>query len=125
MKRCGVCLGILAGLIIICICSLLVIKQECDRFGTLAVSVSDSLAEGSTEATLERFDTLQAEWESFHNVCGLFVNGQKLDPIRETLSELRPLIAQEHPEAVPAMERLKGLIESIYEEEFPAVWHIL
>lgn len=125
MKRFCICSGLLAGLILLCVCSLFFIRSECHRFGSLAASVTEAVKAEHTDDALERFDTLQTEWERFHNVCGLFVNGEQLDPIRESLSELRPLIEQAHPEAISALERLEAEIAGIYEEEFPALWHIV
>lgn len=125
MKRCTACIGILSGLILLSICSLFLVRWECRRFNAATEAVLEAVEANTTAEALRRLDTLNMKWESFHNLCGLFVNGEKLDPLRDVLSELEALIRQEHPEAVSSLERLKGLIEGIYEEEFPEIWHIL
>lgn len=125
MKRFGACVGILTVLILLCVCSLLTVRIQCRQFEALAEEVEEAIETGSTTEALERYDTMNARWESFHNVCGLFVNGEKLDPILEILVELPPLIAQEHPEALSSLEKLQGLVEGVYEEEFPSFWHIM
>lgn len=125
MKRCSACIGLLAGLIVLCITSLFVIHAQCRRYTALAETVAAAVESGNTADALEKFDTLDAGWDNFHDICGLFVDGKKLDPIRDQLSELRPLIASEHPEAASGLEKLHKLIEGIFEEEIPALWHIL
>jgi hypothetical protein len=95
------------------------------HYAALTDNVSQAVENGNTEQALAALEDLEKEWEHFHRVAGLFVDGEKLDPMREILSGLRPLISQEHAEVPAELRRLRNLTVSIYEEEVPVVWHIL
>ena len=125
MKRCWICIGLLTGLLGMCIGSLLCLRAQCRQYASLTEEVIANVQDGDTDAALLAFDTLEQNWDKFHDICGLFVNGEELNPIREVLTELRPLIAQEHPEAASCLEKLRQLVEGIYEEQLPVFWHIL
>ncbi len=125
MKRCAVSLTILLTLMAVCISSLFIIRSECRKYVIMADAAALAVQSGDTKLALECCDALDTGWEEFHNVCGLFVSGTKLDPLRDELAGLRQLIVMEHPEATAELERLRRLIEGIYEEELPSPWHIL
>ena len=102
MNRCITSICILAALVALCIVSQCSLRAESRQFAEMTASVEAAVADGDTPEALRRFDRLAAQWEEFHSVAGLFVNGDHLDPIREHLTGLRPLIAAE-----------------------PEIWHIL
>lgn len=125
MKRCIVSLVILLTLSAVCISSLFIIHSECRKYVIIADAAALAVQSGDTEQALACCDALDTGWDRFHNICGLFISGTKLDPLREELAGLRQLIIMEHPEAVAELERLRRLIEGVYEEELPSPWHIL
>lgn len=125
MKRCIASLSILVALIALCIVSLVALRSECRWYAGLAERTTLAVSQGETETALSRFDSMQEHWEDFHNITGLFVDGEKLDAIYERMTGLRPLIESGHPQASAELESLRSLIESIYEEEQPLLWHIL
>ncbi len=125
MNRCITSICILAALVALCIVSQCSLRAESRQFAEMTASVEAAVADGDTPEALRRFDRLAAQWEEFHSVAGLFVNGDHLDPIREHLTGLRPLIAAEHPEVLSHLTCLRQLAWDIYEEETPEIWHIL
>ena len=125
MKRVRASACILLVLMLVSIASLLWLRAESREYAMLAKACSDAYAAGDIPAALERCETLTEEWEQFHSIAGLFVDGDKLDPIRETLSGLRPLIAAGHPDAAADLARLRIMLRELYEEETPEFWHIL
>lgn len=125
MRRCIASLSILLSLILLCIISLVALKSECSWYAGLVEKTAFAISQGETETALSRFDAMEAHWEDFHNIAGLFVDGEKLDAVYERMVSLRPLIASEHPQVSAELEGIRRLIESIYEEEQPLLWHIL
>ncbi len=125
MNRCKISLCILAALVLLCTVSLPIIHTQCKTLQAGVERVETAVEAGDTALALTEFGRLEAEWEQFHKITGLFVDGEKFDPIREVLHGLRPLIEAEHPEAMSELERLRGLAESIYEEELPDWSHLL
>lgn len=125
MNRCKASVGILLALIILCIFSLTELKSQCNAYLALADELQSAIMADDTEKALEAFDKLQQNWEQYHNTTGLFVNGAKLDSIREVLSKLQPMIEKNAPDAAFEVEKLRSLIQNIYEEEVPELWHIL
>ncbi len=125
MNRCKISIGVLLALVLLCICSLLVLRWQCHTFAGRVDAVTEAVEEGNIREALEAYDGLYTQWEQFHDVAGLFVSGTKLDPMYEILTGLRPLIVQQHPEVTAELERLRGLTEGILAEEMPSVWHIL
>ena len=125
MNRCKVSVGILLSLILLCVIALIEVQKQCQEYLTLVDEVSSAVEAGDISQALSGFDTLEERWESYHNINGLFVNGMELDAIREIMSGLRPLIADEHPEVESELRKMRYLILSMYEEELPELWHIL
>ena len=124
MKRCGISLCVLIGLVVLCAVSQVLLYRESRAFAVLTVSVEEAVQAGDSAEALRRLERLEGQWEEFHNVTGLFVDGIKLDPIRERLAEVRPLIAENHPTALPELACIRLLAEGIAEEEVPEIWHI-
>ncbi len=125
MNRCALSLVILLMLSAVCIGSLFIIRSQCRKYVIMTDAAALAVQSGDKERALACCDALDNGWEEFHNVCGLFVTSTKLDPLREELAGLRQLILLEHPEAAAELERLRRLIEGVYEEEIPSPWHIL
>lgn len=124
MKRCIISFCVLLGLVGLCVASQIMLYRESRAFAALTVSVEEAVQAGDRDEALRRLEKLEAQWEGFHNVTGLFVDGTKLDPIRERLAEVRPLIAEAHPTALPELACIRQLAEGIAEEEVPEIWHI-
>lgn len=125
MRRVILSLSILLSLIVLCVLSLTALRSECTWYENLTQSTIYAASRGDTEAALERFDALQANWEEFHDLTGLFVDGAKLDAIYERLVGLRVMLEQQHPSSLSELEAIRQLIEGIYEEELPKLWHIM
>lgn len=124
MKRCIISLCVLIGLVGLCVASQLLLYRESRSFAALTGAVEDAVQAGDRDEALRRLERLEEQWEGFHNVTGLFVDGIKLDPIRERLAEVRPLIEESHPTALPELACIRALAEGIAEEELPEIWHI-
>lgn len=125
MKRMLVSMGILLALTVISFLSLHILREECRRYEACAAAAAEAYASGDTEAALTAFDELDAQWEHFVHITSLFIPSDKLDPLYEHLAGLRPMLAQNDPQAAAVLERLRRLIRDIYEEEKPEIWHIL
>ena len=125
MSRFLTSLGILLGLILISITSLLVLGCECRQYAACAGDAAYACSHGDTPAALDAFDRLDGGWEHFQHVTGLFADGDKLDAIRSRMIALRPLIEAGNPDVSAELERIRQLIGNIYEEEIPVLWHIL
>lgn len=125
MRRLWLSVGILVGLVWLCIWSLASLRQQCERYGLLVSQTACAYASGNKEEALALCDLLESRWEAFHNHTGAFVDGSKLDAIHEHLVGLRPLIEGEHPETLSELRSLQKLIDGLYEEELPDLWHIL
>ncbi len=125
MNRCKVSIYILLSLILLCIFSLITLQKQCQNYLLLVQNLETAVSQHHTEQALSALDTLEANWKSYHNINGTFINGSELDSLRETISGLRPLIIYQHPEAESEIQKMKNLILSVYEEELPEIWHIL
>ncbi len=125
MNRCKISVWILIGLVLLCISSLPLIRYQCSRFIDQVDSVTEAVKSGDRERALAEYDALEEAWTGFHDITGIFVDGEKLDVPREVLVGLRSLIEAEHPEALSELERLRGMTEGIFEEEVPGWEHIL
>lgn len=125
MNRCKTSAGILAGLILLCIFSLLELKTQSQNYLAVIDELQDTLETGTTEQALQVYDKLEHHLESYHNITGLFVNGTELDEIRKTIAGLQPMIATNHQDTQTEIAKLRMLIQSIYDEELPELWHIL
>lgn len=125
MKRCKASVWILLSLILLCIVSLIVLRQQCMNYLYLTNAVETAVDQGNTEQALSAFDELEQQWQQYHDITGIFVNGDELDAVRQILCGLRPLLENEHPEAKSELQKIRYLIESIYQEELPELWHIL
>ena len=125
MTRIWTSIGILLTLVGLCVCSVFAVDSACARYDAHAAQAQAALAAGDTEEALAACDAMQAEWDGFHGVCGIFVTGSRLLPIREELDALRPMIAAGLPESSAGLARLRCQIRSIPEETEPLLWHIL
>ncbi len=125
MNRCKISIGVLLALVVLCVSSLFILRHQCAGFAAQADTVMEAVAAGETAQALADCEVLMERWEQFHDVTGVFVDGARLDVLREILAGLPALIAQEHPEAMSQLETLRLLAEDIFLEELPDWWHIL
>lgn len=125
MNRCKTSVGILISLILLCISSLMILKSQSEAYLEIINQLEITYQTGSTEETLLVCDRLEAGLENYHNITGLFVNGTELDEIREIVFELKPMILASQKNTLAEITRLRLLVQNIYEEEFPELWHIL
>ncbi len=125
MTRCKISIGILCGLILLCVCSLTLMQKQCEKLLFLTDEIISAVESGNTPEALVYFDQLEQNWNRYHEINGIFVNGTELNDLREILSGLRPLILQQHPEALSELQKMHSFILSLYEEELPELWHIL
>ena len=116
MTRVWLSFGILLTLTALCIGSVFAVRTECRRYEEKAQAVAAALADGDTAAALSACDDMAGEWERFRTVCGVFVKGSKLSPVREELEALPPMIAANVPESAACAARLRYRIRSISEE---------
>lgn len=125
MNRCKISIGVLLALVVLCVSSLFILRWQCEDFAGQTEAVMEAVEAGETERALADCEALMDRWDRFHDVTGVFVDGARLDVLRETLAGLPALIAQEHPEAMSQLETLHLLTEDIFLEELPDWWHIL
>ncbi len=125
MNRCKASVSILLGLILLCISSLLILKQKSMQYLSYLDTFQDAIMQDHTEQALSALDQLEQNWQSYHDITGIFVNGRELDSLRDLLSELRPMVLDHRPELFSEIARMRCLIQIIYEEELPVLWHIL
>ena len=125
MRRCITSLCILLALIGLSVWSLSALHIACSRYAAMTVLTEQAVLNGDTARAIALYDSLEENWEDFHNLTGLFVDGGKLDAIRTRMLGLRPLIEQQHPEVTTQLEGIRVLTLGLYEEELPVLWHIL
>lgn len=125
MNRCKISIGILLALVVLCVSSLLMLRSQCGSFAAQTEAVREAVTAGETERALAECEVLLERWDTFHGQTGLFVDGSRMDPMREILTGLPALIAEEQPMAVSELETLRLLTQDIFEEEIPEWWHIL
>lgn len=125
MNRLLISTGILVLLTALCVTALFTVHGQCRDFSAQTELVMDAAASGDTERALEDCEQLLQMWEHFHDVMGLFVDGERLDAIREILAGLPALIAEEHPEVLSQLKTLQTLAEDLFLEEVPDWAHIL
>ncbi len=125
MSRFLTSVGILLALTVLSVCSLWMLRHECRRYTAITEETAAALADGDTRAALAGCDRLEASWEHFHDMTGLFVDGGKLDAIYSHITPLRPLLEQGDPYAFSELESIRLLTQGLYEEELPVFWHIM
>ncbi|MDE6777691.1 MAG: DUF4363 family protein [Oscillospiraceae bacterium] len=125
MNRCKVSLGILISLILLCIFSLVTLKNQEKNYLAIIDKLEQSLETGSTEQALLICDELENYSETYDNIIGIFVDGTKLNEIKLIISGLPPMIINNHQDILIEITKLKILVQNIYEEDFPKIWHIL
>lgn len=124
MKRCKASVCILISLVLLCIFSLLELKKQSQDYLAIIDELQVTVATGTTEQALQVYDKLENHLDHYHNTTGLFVNGTELDEVRKIISGLQPMIATGHQDTSAEIARLRMLVQSIYEEELPELWHI-
>ncbi len=124
MNRIITGIGILLSLVLLSVCSLWILHARTQQFSSHIQNVAETFA-ADGEKALAAFDELSEEWEHFHDIAGMFVDGRKLDDIRLSIAVLRQMIAEEHPDALAELARIRELAEAIFREELPDLWHIL
>ncbi|MBQ8927142.1 MAG: DUF4363 family protein [Oscillospiraceae bacterium] len=125
MNRFHMSLAVAGLLVAVSAGSLAAVGYECRQFGALAQDIGDALDAGDTARARRAYDRMEAAWDGFHHVMGLFVEGTQLHELRADMAGLPPLLAEDTPEARSALARLEKRIEALYEEEVPSIWHIL
>lgn len=125
MNRIITGIGILLLLIVLGVGSLWMLRHHTQQFAAYTQTVAEEFSAADTEKTLEAYDRLSEEWEQFHDIAGVFVNGKKLDDIHRSLAGLGQMIAEEHPDVLTELARIKELTETLFREELPDLWHIL
>ncbi len=125
MNRLKITIGILLLLTALCVTSLITIHRQCERFSAQTQEIIDCISEGDTEGAVAECDELLEMWEKFHDTTGIFIDGERLDPIREILAGLPALVAEAHPDLMNRLETLRTLAEDLFLEELPDLWHIL
>ncbi|MCR4646590.1 MAG: DUF4363 family protein [Oscillospiraceae bacterium] len=116
MTRVWLSFGILLALTALCIGSVFAVRSECRRYEAEAASVTAALADGDTAAALAACDGMAGDWRRFRTVCGIFVKGSKLAPIREELEALPPMIEAGMPESAACAARLRYRIGNVESE---------
>ncbi len=125
MNRCRISIGVLVALVALCVVSLIVTYRQCSEMQDCIRTVETALLQEDTAAALEAYDSLFVQWEHFHNWTELFISGDKLEPVYERLSGLRPMIMMQHPDAPSQLEAMELIIEELLKDEIPEIWHIL
>lgn len=125
MNRLKISLGILSLLVILCVCGLFIVRRQCDTLAERTEAIIQLVEAEDTAGALAACEELLEEWEHFHNMTGIFVDGSRLDPLRERMTELPALIAAKHPEVLSHLESLRMLTEDLFSEEIPDLAHIL
>lgn len=125
MKRCIVGISILLSLVVLCAGSLLVLHREARSLAAETQQLAEMVNTIETETVLTAYDALLEKWERFHDVAGIFVEGEKLDVIRRSLAGLRPMLKAGLPDALAELARIRELAEDVFREELPDIWHIL
>nr|MDE6004066.1 DUF4363 family protein [Oscillospiraceae bacterium] len=96
MNRCKASLGILIGLILLCIFSLVTLRIEEKNYLAMIEKLEESLETGTTEQALLAFDELKNYSENYDNIIGIFVDGSELNEIKLIISGLQPMIINNH-----------------------------
>ncbi|MDE5769564.1 MAG: DUF4363 family protein [Oscillospiraceae bacterium] len=125
MNHCKASVGILIGLILLCVSSLMILKSKSETYLAIIDQLETTFQTGSIEDTLVVYDTLESELEKYHNITGLFVNGTELDEMREIVASLKPMILANQKNTSAEIARLRMLVQNLYEEELPEFWNIL
>lgn len=125
MNRLKISIGILLLLVILSSVGLLTIHRECSRFIDCTEEIIRCVEAEDMDGAMESCEKLLANWEHFHDVTGLFLDGSRLEGIRERLGELPALIKAEHPEVLSHLDALRMLAEDLFRGEFPDLGHIL
>ncbi|MBD5142633.1 MAG: DUF4363 family protein [Ruminococcus sp.] len=125
MNRCKVSLGILIVLILLCIISLMTVKTQAQNYLAIINKLEESLETGTTEQSLLICDELENDLENYYNITALFVNSSELREIQKIISSLQPMIVTNHEDILLEIAKLRALIQNIYHEEIPEIWHIL
>ncbi|MDE5792320.1 MAG: DUF4363 family protein, partial [Oscillospiraceae bacterium] len=123
MNRCKASLGILIGLILLCIFSLVTLRIEEKNYLAMIEKLEESLETGTTEQALLAFDELKNYSENYDNIIGIFVDGSELNEIKLIISGLQPMIINNHEDISVEIAKLKILVQNIYQEDFPKIWH--
>ena len=125
MNRLKISAGILLLLGILCVTGLFTLQRQCGKFAAQTEIIMESVKAGDMEKAEKECGELLVLWEEFHDRTGIFIDGERLDPIRELLAGLPALIEAEHPEVMSHLEALRTLAEDLFLEELPDLWHIL
>lgn len=125
MNRLKISIGILLLLVILSSVGLMTIHRECRRFIDCTEEIIRCVEAEDMDGAMESCEKLLASWEHFHDVTGLFLDGSRLEGIRERLGELPALIEAEHPEVLSHLDALRMLAEDLFRGEFPDLGHIL
>lgn len=125
MNHCKTSVGILIGLILLCISSLMILKSRSETYLAIIDQLETTFQTGSVEDTLVVYDRLESELEKYHNITGLFVNGTELDEMQEIVASLKPMILANQKNTSAEIARLRMLVQNLYEEELPELWNIL
>ena len=125
MNRCKASLVILIGLILLCIVSLITLKTQEKNYLASIENLEKSLQTDSTEQALLACEALQDYSEHYANITGIFIDGSELNEIKLIISGLQPMILSNQEDVFIEIAKLKILVQNIYEEDFPKIWHIL
>ncbi len=125
MNRLKISAGILLLLGILCVTGLFTLQRQCGKFAAQTEIIMESVKAGDMKTAEKECGELLVLWEKFHDRTGIFIDGERLDPIRELLAGLPALIEAEHPEVMSHLEALRTLAEDLFLEELPDLWHIL
>ena len=125
MNRLKISAGILLLLGILCVTGLFTLQRQCGKFAAQTEIIMESVKAGDMETAEKECGERLVLWEEVHDRTGIFIDGERLDPIRELLAGLPALIEAEHPEVMSHLEALRTLAEDLFLEELPDLWHIL
>lgn len=125
MNRLKISIGILSLLVIQSAAGLFTVHRQCRRFTDRTDAIIRKVEAEDTAGALAACELLLEDWEQFHDLTGLFVDGSRLETLRERLAELPALIEAEHPEVLSDLETLRTLAEDLFRGEYPDLVHIL
>lgn len=125
MNRFKISIGVLMAMVVLCCTELWMLHSQCTRFTEQLERAVSAAEEGDPAAVVYEIEQLEETWEKFHDRTGLFIDRSKLDPIREILAGLKSLAEIQHPELLAELDRIRTLIDGIFQEETPNLWHIL
>lgn len=123
MRRVGLCIAIIAGIITISVISLFILSKNNKEVFAKINEITRLYDEDSDEVP-QKIEELEDYWEKYYIRISFVAQSSTLDDISYSVAKLGSLYDQESDEFISECESIKYWVGRVYDSQFPHFYSV-